>query len=71
MEDSVKEAMRAAASLMGSARSERKTKAVRENGKLGGAPRRFIPCSAGKRHRWDKKRCRFCGQTKSAVRLPK
>lgn len=59
----------AAAALMGSRRTERKAKSSRENGKLGGSPRLFAPCESGKPHRWKKRRCRFCGQTKAALKL--
>ena len=61
--------MRAAAALMGSSRSERKVKAARENGKLGGKARIFIECSSGKPHRWKNGRCRLCGQPKAALKL--
>lgn len=72
-EDTVdREAMRAAAALMGSARSERKTKAARENAKLGGGSvKKFTPCISGLPHRWKHGRCRFCGGTKKALKLMK
>lgn len=64
------EIIRTAMSLIGSRRSERKAKSSRENGKLGGSPRLFAQCASGKpHHRWRNGRCRFCGQTKRALKI--
>lgn len=62
--------VRAAMTLIGSRRSERKAEAARKNGRLGGVPKRFKPCPSGKPHRWGKDdHCRFCYQKKEALQL--
>lgn len=63
------EIIRAAMSLLGSRTSDRKAKTSRENGRLGGSARLFAECPSGKPHRWKNGRCRFCKQTKKALKL--
>lgn len=64
------EIIKAAMRLLGQRRSERKAQAVRENGRLGGSPRRFAACPSGKSHRWKKDgHCYYCNQKKTALQL--